>query len=106
MRILLDENVREAFATFISGHQVDHVDRVGLKSVRNGRLLEVARQDYDAFVTLDRGILYEHNHDGQALIIAVLRVPNSILESLRLRLPALLEFLSHASLGDKKEILQ
>ena len=84
MRVLLDESVRRDFAAELTGHTVDHVEDVGLKSARNGKLLEVARANYEALVTLDRGILFEHNHGGQSLIIAVLRVQDSTIESLRL----------------------
>ncbi len=104
MRILLDENVRESFADSLTGHEVDHVEGVGLKSVRNGRLIQVARESYDAFVTLDRGILFEHNHAGHKLIIAVLRTRDSTLESLLLRRDALLTFLETARPGERVEI--
>lgn len=106
MRILLDENVRKAFADSLSGHEVDHVEDVGLKSVRNGKLLQVAREAYDAFVTLDRGILFEHNHAGHNLIIAVLRTPDSTLESLLLRRDSLLAFLDMAQPGEKAELFE
>jgi len=104
MRVLLDENIRQAFAQELLSHEVDHVEEVGLKSVRNGQLIQVAREKYDALITLDRGILFEHNHAGHDLIIAVLRVPDSTLESLRLRKEPLLRFLESALPGQHLEI--
>lgn len=104
MRILLDENVRQTFADSLPGHEVEHIEDVGLKSVRNGRLLQVARENYDAPVTLDRGVLFEHNHEGHALIIAVLRTPDSTIESLLLAQDPLLEFPACAEPGERREL--
>lgn len=104
MRILLDENVRPSFAAFLSEHEVDHVDYLGLKSIGNGDLLDPARRDYDALITLDRGILFQHQHHGHRLIIAVLRVRDSTIESLQQRVEPLKVFLRSAQPGDTSEI--
>jgi predicted nuclease of predicted toxin-antitoxin system len=77
VRILLDENIPTALIPLLVGHQVDHVDPLGMKSVRNGELLAFARLSYDLFITLDRGILHQHNHRPHTLRILVLRVHDS-----------------------------
>lgn len=59
------------------GHEVSHVDTLGYKSLSNGELLAVAREEFDCLVTLDRGIQYQHNHAGHDLSIVVIRVPDS-----------------------------
>ncbi|MFY9234179.1 MAG: DUF5615 family PIN-like protein [Fimbriimonadaceae bacterium] len=104
MRILLDENVRPAFAEHLVGHEVVHVEDLSEKGIGNGDLLKLAREQFQALVTLDRGILYQHPHEGYELIIAVLRVPDSTLESLLTRLAALQEFLGSAQPGERREI--
>lgn len=85
MRILLDENVPIALIPLLEGHQVDHVDPLGMKSVRNGELLAFARLHYDLFITLDRGILHQHNHRSHALRILVVRVVDSRKETVLAR---------------------
>lgn len=85
MRILLDENVPIALAPLLTGHHVDHVDPLGMKSVRNGQLLAFARLSYDLFITLDRGILHQHDHRPHALRILVVRVLDSRKETVLAR---------------------
>jgi predicted nuclease of predicted toxin-antitoxin system len=77
LKILLDENMPAALAGFLLGHSVEHVDDLGLKSLRNGALLAYARDTFDVLITLDRGILFQHNHRGQSLRIIVVRVSDS-----------------------------
>ncbi|MFI5384685.1 MAG: DUF5615 family PIN-like protein [Fimbriimonadales bacterium] len=103
MRILLDENVRASFADHLVGHEAFHVDALGLKSLTNGALLEYARSAFDAFLTLDRGILHQQRHEG-ALRILVIRVPDSTIESLIARLPDVLGWLGTSAAGDRSEI--
>jgi hypothetical protein len=83
---------------------VDHVDNLGLKSLRNGALVLFARENFDALITLDRGILFQHNHSGHDLRVLVLRVPDSTIESLRQKRQAVLDWLELSSLGDCAEI--
>lgn len=103
MRILLDENVRALFGSELTGHDVAHVDQLGLKSLSNGALLEYARANYDAFLTLDRGILHQHRHEGDLRILAI-RVPDSTIESLLTRIADVLSWLDSCEPGERAEI--
>ena len=60
MRVLLDENMPLDFDQLMPGFVVSHLETIGRKGTQNGELLAVARASYDAFVTLDRGILHQH----------------------------------------------
>jgi len=104
VRVLLDENLDIEVAQLISGHEVEHVKTSGWRGLKNGELLKNARAHYDAFVTLDRGILYQHNHTGERLIIAVLRSSSSKIDSIKPLLPKLEEFLREAKQGALTEI--
>ena len=55
MKIALDEGVPEGLIERLSGHDVQSVRELGLKSVKNGQLLaSVERARFDAFITNDK----------------------------------------------------
>lgn len=88
----------------LSGHDVSHVDDLDLKSLRNGALLAYARTHFDCLITLDRGILFQHNHVNQSLRIVVLRVPNSRKETILLRANDVRTCLADLAAGELREI--
>jgi hypothetical protein len=104
MRILLDENVPSALTDALADYECLTAHDAGLASVKNGELLSHARTGFDAFVTLDRGIPHQHDHREHGLVIAVLRVPNSRVESVLSCVAVLHQFLQVARPGDIKEI--
>ena len=79
MRILLDENLPAGLAILLAGHQVDSVTGAGWAGIQNGKLLQLADQNYDAFLTMDRNFLRSDNaetdfvatnfHDGDGDVI-------------------------------------
>ena len=87
----------------LESHEVSHVDALGLKSLTNGALLDYAREHFDAFLTLDRGILHQQRHSGN-LRVLVVRVPDSTLESLQTRRDEVMAWLASSSPGDRAEI--
>ena len=60
MRILLDECVPFVLADSLMPHEVLTVRAAGWHGIRNGRLLALAQEEFDAFVTVDKGIVYQH----------------------------------------------
>ena len=61
MHILLDESLPHDLAALISGHQVSTVSDEGWTSVKNGKLLALAATKFDAFITADRNLEFQHN---------------------------------------------
>jgi predicted nuclease of predicted toxin-antitoxin system len=104
LRILLDENMPRELADSLGMHEVSHVDALGLKSLKNGALLAYARERFEVLITLDRGILYQHNHVGSDLIVVVLRVRNSRKATILARSALLLTALDSARPGEIIEI--
>ncbi|MBI1334916.1 MAG: hypothetical protein GC165_18775 [Armatimonadetes bacterium] len=103
MRILLDENMPLDFGDLLPGHIVDHLELIGHKGTNNGKLLALAREQYDALLTLDKGILHQHRHEGPLIILAI-RVPNSSQDMIRQRSGAVLRALAQASAGTRGEV--
>ena len=104
MRVLLDECVSEEFGPHLDGHDVVHIERLGQKRVLNGALLNLAREGYDALITIDKGILHQHDHRGHMLRVLVLRVPSSTLESLLTKRAETLAWLAKSQPGDTGEV--
>lgn len=103
MRILLDENMPLDFGDLLPEHTVDHLETIGKKGTQNGELMALARLKYDAFLTLDRGILHQHRHEGPLIILAI-RVQNSKKETVLARGPAVAEFLRQVEIGTRTEL--
>ncbi len=89
MRILLDENIDPSFSHSLSEYSVETVKSMGWRGFKNGKLLAKARDHFEIFITLDRGILFQHNHAGAPLTIIVLRTKDGKLNSLLQLLPQL-----------------
>ena len=56
MRILLDECMPVRFSEDIPGHEVRTIKGLGWLGTKNGALLRRAAREFDAFITVDRGI--------------------------------------------------
>ncbi len=62
LRILLDENVdRRLKREFAEEYEVVTVAEVGWAGKKNGELLRLAKKDFDALVSTDRGIPHQQN---------------------------------------------
>jgi predicted nuclease of predicted toxin-antitoxin system len=67
MKLLLDENMPHDFRYYLPEHEVRTVDYMGWKGKGNGELIALAKDDFDALITLDQKIPHQHNpygHDG------------------------------------------
>lgn len=65
MRVLLDENVpRKLKHRLTPDHEVVTVPEQGWAGLLNGALLRAADAEFDAFVTLDRGIVHQQTSPG------------------------------------------
>ena len=71
MRVFLDECIDWRLARDI-GHDVRTARQMGWTTIQNGALLNVASQQFDVFVTLDRNCLFSKT-------LAAFRSPSSFL---------------------------
>jgi hypothetical protein len=83
MRLLLDESVPRRLRQALPNHDVKTVVEMGWGGIKNGKLLELAASNFDAFITIDKSLPYQQ--DLSSLAIAVV-----VLDAFSNELPALL----------------
>jgi len=75
--VALDEGVLEAIGGHLPGHDVHGVRQLGLKGVKNGRLLAaIADRAFDAFITNDKRMEAEGQLSGRPFAILILSATN------------------------------
>ncbi|MGH2359008.1 MAG: DUF5615 family PIN-like protein [bacterium] len=93
MRVLLDEQLPVDLAAAFQGHSVDTVVRRGWTGVTNGELLRRMGTEYDALVTMDRGIEFQQNLARVSVGVRLVRAPSNRMVHLLPLVPAILEAL-------------
>ena len=83
MRVLLDENLPQALATELTGHEVSSVQAEGWGGTENGALLRQAGDHFDALLSMDRGLAHQQNRSGLQLRIVIIRAPSNRIGHLR-----------------------
>ncbi len=99
MRVLLDECVPRALRAELPGHEVKTVAESGWAGVKNGGLLQLAGEDFDVLLTVDRNLEYQQNFSGLALAVVVIHAASNDVEVLRPLMPAVLEAIPKAKPG-------
>ena len=82
MRVLLDESVPEKLGKLLGGHACSTVQRQGWASVKNGKLLALAKDQFDLLLTADQGMEYQQNQARFPIAILVVRAKSNRLEDL------------------------
>lgn len=83
MRLLLDESVPVRLRRSLPGHTVRTVVEMGWSGVKNGKLLALAANQFDAFVTVDKNLPFQQN-------MATMPIAVLVLDAMAIDLPALL----------------
>ncbi|MEM6647607.1 MAG: DUF5615 family PIN-like protein [Bacteroidota bacterium] len=100
MRVLLDENVpRKLKRAFGAGYDVITVQERGWSGVLNGDLLRRADIEFDAFVTLDRGIAYQQDRSNLTIRIVIIRSFSNKLDDLLPLVPSIQSVLERLAPG-------
>jgi hypothetical protein len=90
MRVLLGENVpRKLKHRLAPEHDVATVPEHGWSGLLNGALLRAADAEFDAFITLDRGLEYQGDLGGLSLRVVVLRAISNKCEDLLPLVPSI-----------------
>ena len=83
MRVLLDEHLdRRLKRYFMDQFEVYHVHEQGWSGAQNGALLRLAEAEFDAFITMDKGIQHQQNLGALKLrIVLILAVSNRLADT-------------------------
>jgi hypothetical protein len=93
VRVLLDECVDWRLSRDITGHDVRTARQMGWSAIQNGRLLTLAAEHFDVFVTVDRNLSFQQNINVFEIAVIVLQARTNRLHDLRTLVPALLSAL-------------
>jgi len=59
MRILIDECLDWRLGRALTGHDCVSVQKMGWGGINNGRLLALAQEEFDVFLTADRNLSFQ-----------------------------------------------
>ena len=89
MRLLLDECVPIRLQRALPTHEVSTVLAEGWSGVKNGKLLTLAAQRFDVFITVDKNLPYQQNVQVLPISVIVLDAVSNELTQLLLLVPPL-----------------
>jgi predicted nuclease of predicted toxin-antitoxin system len=96
VNILLDECLDWRLRKSLPGHSVKTVQDMGWVGIKNGRLLALAQNQFDVFITGDRNLHFQQNLQAFTIAVVVLHAEsirlahtNSLMPKVLALLPAL-----------------
>ena len=93
MRLLLDECLPRKLKSDLPGHVARTVPEMGWASQENGELLELATEQFDVFLTVDRNLSYQQDVGRFSIAVVVLVARGNRLSDLRPLMPQVVEAL-------------
>lgn len=72
MKILFDECVPTLLRKFLGEHEVITVTEQGWSGIKNGKLLKLASDNFDVFITVDKNLSFQQNLAELPLPVIVL----------------------------------
>jgi predicted nuclease of predicted toxin-antitoxin system len=72
MRILIDECLDWRLGRALTGHECVSVQKMGWGGIKNGRLLALAQEGFDVFLTADRNLSFQQNPTQFQIAVVVL----------------------------------
>ena len=104
MRVLLDEQLPLDLVAALQGHSVETVVSRGWTGITNGELLRRMHGEYDALITMDRGIEFEQNLSTLPFGVLLLRAPSNRMVHLQPLVPPILDTLPAVKPGQLHRI--
>ena len=93
MRILLDESLPERLRHSFPGHEVATVRWMGWSSTKNGKLLDLAEEGFDVFLTADQNLPFQQDLRKRKIRVIVLAAADNQLATVQTLVPAVLQAL-------------
>ena len=104
LRVLLDECLPKKLKQQFGECAVSTVPEMGWAGKKNGELMEVARAEFDVFVTADQNLRYQQNLAYAEIGVIVLVANDNRIETLTPLIPQLLRALETMTAGQFVEI--
>ena len=82
MKLLLDECVDRHFAKALSGYLIKTVPQMGWAALKNGELLARPEQEFDVFITVDRGLPSQQNLSKRKIALLIMKAKTNQLVDL------------------------
>ena len=99
MKLLLDECLDWRLRRDLGGHEVKTVQEMGWEGIKNGRLLALAQQEFQIFITGDRNLSFQQNLSDFGIAVIVLAGQSVRLVDTRQLMPKVLALLSSVKPG-------
>jgi len=93
VRVLLDEQIPLDLAAVLQGHSIDTVVGRGWAGITNGELLRRMRGEYEALITMNRGIEFQQTLSGLPFGVLLVRAASNRIAHLQPLVPAILDAL-------------
>lgn len=99
MNVLLDECIDRRLAKELKGHLVKTVPQMGWATIKNGRLLALAEDNFDVFVTVDRNLSFQQAVPKFKVAVLVVRSRSNRYRDLLPLVPRILSALPKCKAG-------
>ena len=93
MRLLIDECLPRALKLLLQEHTCRTVQEMGWSGKKNGELLSLAEEEFDALLTMDQGFEHQQNLSQRRIAILLLVARSNQIEDLAPIVPAALKAL-------------
>jgi len=104
MKLLLDECIDRRLAKNLPGYFVSTVPQMKWAGIKNGKLLSLAEQEFDVFITVDRNLSFQQNLPKFNIAIILLHATTNRLIDLQPLAPAILAALPNVKAGEVTNI--
>lgn len=99
-RVLLDENIDKALkALFNDGFFVSTVTEQGWQGTKNGKLLALAAETFDVFVSMDKNLQHQQNLGDLNLAVVVIRAYSNAYSVVSKLMPSVNDAVRRAEVG-------
>jgi hypothetical protein len=100
MRILIDECLDWRLSRGLTGHDAISVQKMGWSGIKNGKLLALAQEQFDVFLTADRNLSFQQNTAKMQIAVVVLAAKSTQLNQTLPLMPKVLSLLPQLKRGD------
>ena len=93
MTIFLDHCLPKRLRRLLPGHIVTIAREMRREQIANGALLALVQEQFDVFLTMDKGIKHQQNMSGRPIAVITLRAKKNSIEMLTPLMPQVLALL-------------